>query len=147
METKVCAKCREALPQSAFSRRRNGQTQPYCRSCNKEYQRAHYESNRDSYLERANERRPGIKREIQRKLLAYLADHPCVDCGETDPVVLEFDHLDRADKTVLVSRAVSNAWKWVRIETEIAKCAVRCANCHKRRTATQFGWYAGQVTA
>jgi hypothetical protein len=27
------------------------------------------------------------------------------------------------------------------LKAEIAKCQVRCANCHRRRTAAQFGWW------
>ena len=27
------------------------------------------------------------------------------------------------------------------LKQEIAKCEVVCANCHRRRTAKQFGWY------
>ena len=26
------------------------------------------------------------------------------------------------------------------VEAEIAKCELRCANCHRRRTAQQFDW-------
>jgi hypothetical protein len=28
------------------------------------------------------------------------------------------------------------------IAAEIEKCEVRCANCHWRTAAQQFGWYA-----
>ena len=69
----------------------------------------------------------------------YLKEHPCVDCGETDPVVLEFDHL--SDKLYDVSKLQTNSLST--LKKEIAKCAVRCANCHKRKTAIQFGWYKG----
>lgn len=74
------------------------------------------------------------------RLWEYLESHPCVDCGESDPVVLEFDHV-RGEKTRPVSILVK--WSWGRVVEEIEKCAVRCANCHRRVTASRAGWYAG----
>ena len=64
----------------------------------------------------------------------YLASHPCVDCGEADIVVLEFDHVI-GEKHKAISVLVQNAASTRRIAQEIAKCEVRCANCHRRRTA------------
>jgi hypothetical protein len=72
-------------------------------------------------------------------LRAYLHEHPCVDCGETDVVVLEFDH--RRDKTKAISVLLSLGHEWDRIREEISKCEVRCANCHRRRTARERGYY------
>jgi hypothetical protein len=66
-----------------------------------------------------------------------LATHPCVDCGESDPVVLEFDHRDPAAKSFSIGDALGKTWQWEKIAAEIAKCDVRCANCHRRRTARQ----------
>ena len=75
----------------------------------------------------------------QSRLTDFLKQHPCVDCGENDIIVLEFDH--RADKSENVSRAVSQGWSWKRIMTEINKCDVRCRNCHVRRTNKQHNSY------
>lgn len=71
----------------------------------------------------------------------YLTQHACVTCGEADPVVLEFDHRVPADKDLDISEMVRRAYSLQRITAEIEKCDVLCANCHRRKTALQFGWY------
>jgi hypothetical protein len=82
-----------------------------------------------------------IYRKRDRELMVeYLLSHPCVDCDESDVMVLDFDHVTDT-KTANVSNLVSRGASWQRIEREIAKCVVRCANCHRRKTALDFGWY------
>jgi hypothetical protein len=68
-------------------------------------------------------------------LLDYLRDTPCVDCGERDPVVLDFDHIGvkRSGVVQLAGRECSIA----NLEAEISQCEVRCANCHRRRTIVE----------
>lgn len=56
-----------------------------------------------------------------------------------DPVVLEFDHRGADDKIGSVANLIKNA-SWSVIENEIEKCDVVCANCHRRRSAKQFGY-------
>jgi ribose 5-phosphate isomerase RpiB len=70
----------------------------------------------------------------------YLNGHPCVDCGESDVRVLEFDHVGNA-KLENVATLCGQGVGLIRLKAEIAKCQVRCANCHRRRTAAQFGWW------
>lgn len=72
----------------------------------------------------------------------YLSENPCVDCGEDDPIVLDFDHIEAKDKAASISKMVASGLSITTIESEIAKCEIRCANCHRRRTAKQFNWYA-----
>lgn len=76
-----------------------------------------------------------------RAVHEYLLSHPCVDCGEPDPVVLEFDHV-RGDKKANVKRMLAGTYSLDSVFTEIAKCEVRCANCHRRITAKRAGHYA-----
>ena len=63
----------------------------------------------------------------------------CVDCGERDIRVLEFDHV-RGKKVANISTLATTGSCWRRIAEEIAKCEIRCANCHRRKTFEQFGW-------
>jgi hypothetical protein len=61
-----------------------------------------------------------------------------VDCGETDVAVLVFDHV--AAKTADVAFLIGHGASAERIHGEIARCQVRCANCHRRITAHRGGW-------
>jgi len=70
----------------------------------------------------------------------YLASHPCIDCGENDPVVLEFDHV-AGEKWKAISVLIMEGSALPVLLEEIAKCVVRCANCHRRRTASSRGYW------
>jgi hypothetical protein len=74
--------------------------------------------------------------EVLPMLIGYFRAHPCVDCGERDPIVLEFDHL--RDKAFTIGQALAKR-SWQSILDEIKKCEVVCANCHRRRTAIRRG--------
>ena len=74
------------------------------------------------------------------KVLHYLESHPCLDCGESDPIVLEFDHREGTDKVRAVAQLVTENCGWEKILVEINKCDVRCANCHRRKTAGERGY-------
>lgn len=73
------------------------------------------------------------------RLWNYLLSHPCVDCGENNPIVLEFDHI-KGNKLLTLAKMVTK-YSWKNLEQEINKCEVRCANCHRIKTAKQRGWY------
>lgn len=76
---------------------------------------------------------------IRAKLFSFLSVSCCVDCGESDPVVLDFDHKIREQKFKSVSKMLSGHYSWRSVCDEINKCDVRCANCHRRRTYKQQG--------
>jgi len=95
-----------------------------------------YRNNREVYYSR--NKRCKEKRRIA--LLRYLMDHPCVDCGETDPVLLDFDHRDRKEKAGNISEMHHHGTAWESITTEIKKCEVRCVKCHRKKTAQENGW-------
>jgi hypothetical protein len=101
--------------------------------------RAHYWRDPQPYIAKArvNRQRNRDRNRVNKaKLLETLS---CVDCGERDPILLEFDHRDGGVKIANVSRMMAlHTWSTVLIE--IAKCDIRCVNCHRRRTAQQFGW-------
>lgn len=106
----------------------------------KEYARQHYLDNKEVYKTRAHANNKLYKERNRRNILDYLLKHPCVDCGETDLVVLDFDHL--RDKTMNVAKMVNRSTSWATILKEIDKCEVVCSNCHRRRTAARHGsWY------
>ena len=83
--------------------------------------------------------------ELKIKVIDYLTTHPCVMCGESDPVVLQFDHIDPSQKICSVSKMINDCRSWEQINNEITKCQVLCANCHLRKTNKQLNFWK-QIT-
>ena len=140
---KTCMTCLKAQDESQFNYKNKGKgiLHRHCKSCSRAAVRDHYERNKAYYTNKARSGKRALKEEIRSRLLSYLSTHSCVDCGETDPVVLDFDHEHLNRKSASISDMLKNRLCWASIQSEIAKCSVRCANCHRRRTAEQFGWY------
>lgn len=131
MRLKTCYTCGE---------KKERRSAPYCNKCQREYTRADYAKNKEKYVARALKNKERYKQEMYEWLVAYYALHPCVDCGESDPIVLDFDHRDSNDKEDEVSNMMRNG-RYRAAKKEVDKCDVRCSNCHRRRTAKQHGWY------
>ena len=116
--------------------------QTACKGCKKAEFSAYYENNREHHLAVVTKRRRERDEETRNFIWNYLSNHPCVGCGQDDPIVLEFDHVDPSTKKGSVSdlafkRRVSRET----LQEEIAKCVVRCTYCHRRKTAREQGWY------
>lgn len=139
--SKLCSRCGTVKPAKAFNRNARAQSglQDWCRQCASEHQRGYRQG--PEGRERVKAWHAEAKRVAAEAVWRYLVEHPCCDCGETDPVVLEFDHV-YGDKVCAVSTMARNGAPWSRIAAEIDKCVVRCANCHRRKTAAERGWYA-----
>jgi hypothetical protein len=56
--------------------------------------------------------------EAAAKVYEYLRTHPCVDCGEADIVVLDFDHL--SDKAAEINDLIHGGMAWPMILAEIS---------------------------
>ncbi len=94
-----------------------------------------YAQTTPEYKAKRRERDRASRKAVLAALRLYKAERGCVDCGEQDPIVLEFDHRDEAEKQLTLAEATARGWSLVRVLQEAAKCDIRCANCHRRKTA------------
>lgn len=145
MDTKQCSKCKKTKPLSEFFPRKErgpGHYHSYCKSCYRTYKNKWQAEEYKDPIKKARRlrcNRENKKRNHLRKMewvLDYLEQHPCVDCSETDPLVLEFDH--QRDKDGGVCQMIHENKTLASMQQEIIKCVVRCANCHRRKTAKDF---------
>lgn len=84
-------------------------------------------------------RDPDMQRRYQREWMArrraeWFDGKVCVDCGGTER--LEVDHVDRRLKSPKLKKTNTSIWSWSqeRRDVELAKCVVRCRDCHQRKT-------------
>jgi hypothetical protein len=132
---KKCSKCKRVLNISEFNwKRKYIKKASHCKDCSREYIRTHYKNKTSYYLRKAKKRNLRLRNEAQNYIGSYLLKHWCIDCGEKDILVLEFDHRVKSRKEYNVSRIIRLTGSIEKLKKEIDKCEVRCANCHRRKT-------------
>lgn len=130
-----CSKCGKLLPESKFNWKiYKIRRQYHCQECSRAYIREHYKRNKKYYKDKAKKRTNLLLKEGHKIIAKYLLFHPCVDCGEKNILLLEFDHRDRSVKDNDVSRIIKSRGSIEKLIEEIQKCDIRCANCHRRKT-------------
>lgn len=74
------------------------------------------------------------RRRAKRRLhIEQAKSKPCADCGQFLPwYVMEFDHVEERGPKLFVVGGGNRALG--KLQAEIEKCDVVCANCHKIRT-------------
>lgn len=120
-----------------------GKTRRKCLVCQARYHRDHYDRNKAAYKKSSAASKKTVVARNRRYVYDYLACHPCKDCGEKDPIVLEFDHL--SDKDRAIAQLIICGVSVEKIQSEIDKCEVVCANCHRRRTARRGNHFRASV--
>ena len=138
---KECAICKLSFPIDAFNKNASKKDglQPQCRECGKKKSKNYYNSNKEEHKKETIERNKRNRIVTQQFVYDFLKKNGCVDCPENDPICLDFDH--QRDKVKGVSEMIGGGCSIATIMKEIEKCVVRCANCHRKKTAKDFGWY------
>ena len=133
--TRDCCKCGEPFEPRVKTRYR-------CDPCKRAYDNEYWAKTKAK--RNANKKRSikAIRLNRAEYVYSYLTNNHCIDCDESDPVVLEFDH--QTNKDFHVSEMMNYSIR--RIDEEISKCVVRCANCHRRKTAIELGWFRAIYT-
>lgn len=140
---KTCSKCGLTKPLTEYHSisKANKSLRASCKDCGNSKSREYYSENREDLVKQGisnNKRNRLLKIE---RMYAFLLEHPCVECGETDPILLDFDHIDPTTKTSGVSELLIRNVGWERIQAEIDKCRILCVKCHRYHTARQKNWY------
>lgn len=139
METKYCSRGEHDVPRSDFRVRSAAKDglQAWCKPCLKQYEKERWSSGIDLPRKRRNTK-ASFERG-QSYVWGILTKSSCLDCGDDDPLILEFDHRPGVEKMGNISEMLSLSI--ARIQKEIDKCDIRCANCHKKKTAKDFGFW------
>lgn len=140
---KKCTVCKLEKELTEFNKKagRKDGLQSECRECGKVRSRKRYEENKVKMVEQINAARDKRINEHREKFYNILCESSCVDCGNANPLVLEFDHIDTDGKVHGLSKMIHDGYSWENILKEIDKCECRCANCHRIKTATDQNWY------
>jgi cytochrome c len=137
---KKCGKCGRSDVEFHKNKAKVDGLHDRCKGCQKDTVNGLYANDTERVKER--KKKTQVSRVLANKHFVndFLQSNPCKDCGEPDPVVLEFDHV-RGKKIQAVNLMVIRGFSIEKIKQEIAKCEVRCANCHRRKTAKERGYF------
>ena len=138
---KICVVCKIEKPIADFNKKTKSKDgyQNLCKSCSSVRSQVHYQKDKESNKKRLSKNKKILQDAAKLYIAKLLTTMGCKDCPEKDPVVLDFDHM--SNKEHGISRMIHDGTSLNKIVEEIEKCEIRCANCHRRKTAKDFNWW------
>ena len=100
------------------------------REISRAYQRKFYATKPEQYRQSIRSKIRARKAVIARLIADYKSGRNC-SCGESHPACLDFHHIGN-DKEYSISQLASRGWSKDRVLSEIKKCVLICANCHRK---------------
>lgn len=142
---KRCGRCGESKPLEAFALKNRYalRLQSYCRACQHDYYITYYKQGSSEFVDRLRERTIAQRALNRAFIVDVLLRSACADCGLRDPIVLEFDHVIGVKRKSISAMIMAPA-SIASLKNEIAKCVIRCANCHRIKTSRH--WKRGPGT-
>lgn len=120
-------KCEKLITEFNFKNKQKNIRNYACRQCQARIHKIYYEKNKQATINRS--RKNGRKR---YDLLTTIKEQlECSLCKENNSVCLDFHHLESNEKEFLLSQD-GRACSINRLREELQKCAVLCANCHRK---------------
>lgn len=131
---KQCNRCKETLPLDMYNSKGKNKIQSYCKPCAREYARENYHKDREANADKQRLSKKARMDAIRVDVRKLKEDTPCMDCGVQYPYYcMDFDHVN-GKKVTHISEMIHNASARWKIFSEITKCEIVCANCHRKRT-------------
>ncbi len=94
----------------------------------KQYKKDHYRKHRKEH----NQQNQKNRNELRAWFRDFKSQHKCNMCTETHPACLDFHHQNPNNKKQTVANLVHRGASKDRIEREMLKCVILCANCHRK---------------
>jgi len=124
---KPCCICKEEKDYSSFYKNKS-KKDGYgneCKDCRKKRDRSKYDAKYEG-----NKRIHRQNHRIKKKQFLYSLKSPCVICNESDPIVIDFHHVNPETKSFTIGQGTCRSNE--QILQEVEKCVCLCANCHRR---------------
>lgn len=125
---RTCTKCKQEKPLRDFGRKasRSDNTHPWCKDCNRNEARQFYKDHPDPYKKRAKEHKKRLASHLLEFANNLKIERGCFFCQENTLCVLDFHHVIKGSP---VTRETNSL---ISFQTEINKCIIVCANCHRK---------------
>lgn len=127
---KTCYKCKKDKDLECFAvktKNKDGRALE-CKECKNKYNKGYYAKNSDIHKQNVRKNSAVLIKRNTDYVNQIKKERGCKYCPEKEVCCLQFHHLRDKDKSI--SRLIANLASLERIDAEIQKCEVVCANCH-----------------
>ncbi len=133
LRSKVCSRCDNRKPISAFDKQRiKGKYyyKPYCSGCKSKAWRKRHPDQGKKIAKKSKEKYRANQVIMKKKLFAHIGQDKCKMCGFSDIRALSFHHRNPKEKEFNISKGFTHSYGLDLMKKEAEKCDILCMNCH-----------------